>query len=124
MAYPPDAAVPVHDPGQEDIIDILHWSEENFGQAARERYAALIATAVREVAAAPEGIGSTDRSELGESVRSWHLRESRHHASGPMVRRPRHVVFYAVNDGEVLIVRILHDAMEPSRHLGPDRSDE
>lgn len=108
-------------PARDDITDILRWSEERFGEAARERYAALIATAVRDVAAAPEGAGSADRSELGEGVRSWHLRQSRDHASGPMVRRPRHVVFYAVDEGVVLIVRILHDAMEPSQHVGPAR---
>lgn len=110
-------------PARDDLTDILHWSDEHFGEAARDRYAALIATAVRDVAAAPESAGSTDRAELGEGVRSWHLREGRHHASGPVVPRRRHVVFYILEEGVVVIVRILHDSMEPSQHLGPEEHD-
>lgn len=36
-----------------DIIAILGWSEEQFGTEARERYQALITTALRDAASPP-----------------------------------------------------------------------
>ena len=38
------------------------------------------------------------------------------------VRRPRHFVIYRFESGLVEVGRLLHDAMELARHLGPDSS--
>ena len=35
---------------RQDIEDLLAWSEEHFGQAARQRYEALLACALQDVA--------------------------------------------------------------------------
>jgi toxin ParE1/3/4 len=105
-----------------DIVDILAWSQEQFGEQARERYEKLIATAIRDIAAAPTRPGSADRPELGKGVRSWHLRGSRNHTTGGVVRRPRHFLIYRVEDDILLIGRILHDAMELRRHIDTDTS--
>jgi toxin ParE1/3/4 len=105
-----------------DIIDILTWSQERFGHEARTRYERLIATAIRDIADEPNRPGSAERPELGETVRSWHLRASRDHTSGPPVRRPRHVLIYRRDDDILVIGRILHDAMELHRHVAADRS--
>lgn len=104
-----------------DIIDILAWSQQQFGEQVRQRYEKLIVTAIRDIAADPTRPGSAERPELGEGVRSWHLRGSRNHATGGVVR-PRHLLIYRVDDDILVIGRVLHDAMELRRHLDTDTS--
>jgi toxin ParE1/3/4 len=105
---------------QTDIVDILTWTHTGFGEAARRRYEALLVTAFRDIAENPERLGSQARPELGEGVRSWHLRSSRDHARTDegAVRRPRHFIIYRTDGTTTITIgRILHDAMELERHL-------
>ncbi len=106
---------------QADIVSVLAWSHEQFGEEARLRFEALIATAVRDVATRSNEIGRTDRPELGDGVFSWHLAQSCGHSPGGMVRRPRHFLICR-RDGDVLVVgRVLHDAIELRRHIDHQR---
>jgi toxin ParE1/3/4 len=109
---------------QADIVDILAWTHERFGEAARLRYENLIVTALRDVASQPDRSGSIARPELGAGVRSWHLRLSRDHVKPrvEIVRRPRHFLVYSFQPALVVVGRVLHDAMELARHLDPDTS--
>lgn len=103
-----------------DIIDILERSERDFGIAARQRYEQLLAVALHDIADAPERPGSAARPELGDDIRSWHLRSSwtRARMANGGVRRPRHLILYTVIDeATVGVVRVLHDAMELHRHI-------
>lgn len=102
---------------QADIVQILAWSSEQFGLAASERYRALIASALRDIAERRDGPGNTARPELGAGVLTWHLRQSRNRSSGGQVRHPRHFVVYRLDAGIVVVGRVLHDAMELRRHL-------
>ncbi|MEY2925583.1 MAG: hypothetical protein RL367_60 [Pseudomonadota bacterium] len=105
---------------QSDIVDILAWTQVSFGESARLRYELLLVTAFRDIAENPARPGSQARPELGEGVRSWHLRRSRDRActDDGVVRRPRHFVIYRLADATVITIgRILHDAMELERHL-------
>ncbi len=58
---------------QADIIDILRFTHNRFGDAARRRYQALIGAALEAVATAPQQVGSISREELGAGLRSIHL---------------------------------------------------
>lgn len=40
-------------PAEAQIYEILDWSQENFGDISRERYAALLVTAMKDVADDP-----------------------------------------------------------------------
>lgn len=114
------------DAAQADVIDILAWTHEQFGEAARLRYESLIVAALRDMATQPDRPGSIARPELGAGVRSWHLRLSRDQV-GPgaqAVRRPRHFLVYRSEPALVVFGRVLHDAMELARHLDPDTSWE
>lgn len=99
-----------------DIVNILAWSQANFGDDARHRYEALIAAGIRQVVKAPGGPGVRERPELGPGVQSWHLRQSKH--DGPremLVRHPRHVLIFR-QDGDVVVIgRILHESMQADR---------
>lgn len=107
---------------QGDVLEILAWTYERFGEAARLRYESLIIAALRDVASQPDRPGSLARPELGAGVRSWHLRLSREHPKPGVgiVHRPRHFLVYRLQPGLVVVGRVLHDAMELARHLDPD----
>lgn len=106
-----------------DIAAILKASEERRGQQARIRYRALLAAALRRIAAAPAGRLTIDRAKLLPGIRSFHTRHSRDESREAPVANPVHVVFYRVVRPDVVeVIRVLHDRMEPGRHVG-DRSE-
>jgi toxin ParE1/3/4 len=103
---------------EDDLLRILSTSEERWGPEARRRYAATIAAAMRKVATDPKGLTTRDRAELLAGVRSMHLRHVRVD-SQERVRHPVHVLYYRlIAPGLVEIIRVLHELMEPGRHLG------
>lgn len=104
----------ISEPARGDLEHILATSLERWGEAGRARYAALLAAAMRAIARDPEGSVTRDRTELSPGVRSLHIRQARG-ARG--VKSPVHVIFYRY-DVVVEIVRVLHERMEPTRHLG------
>ena len=110
-----------------DIVDLLALTEANFGGIARLRYERLLATAVQDIAAEPDRIGSVPRPVLGQGVRSYHLRHSRERARTEhgIVLRPRHLLLYRhLRTNLIGIGRVLHDAMEIDRHLPKEFGDE
>lgn len=110
-------------PARADIAQILAVSAERWGLEIRRRYAALLAAAMRKVAAQPNGTATRNRADLSRGVRSFHLRHARVDGETP-VRQPVHVLFYRVVRPELVeIVRVLHERMEPSRHLGAKSDD-
>ena len=111
---------------QEDIAELLAYTEANFGEIVMLRYERLLIAALLDIAADPERRGSVARPELGENVRSYHLRYSREHArtGERIIRRPRHLVLYRFARADLIGVgRILHDAMELERHLPSEFGD-
>lgn len=112
------------DAAQEDVINVLGWTQEQSGETARQRHEGLVVAALRDVAAQPGRPGSIARTEIGVGVRSWHLRRSMGHADrgADVVRRPRHFLVYRIKPGLLAIGRLLHDSMELARHLDPDPS--
>lgn len=112
------------DSAQADVISVLAWTHEQFGETARLRYESLIVAALRDVATQPDRPGSILRPELGAGVRSWHLRLSRHHAAAGAgaVRRPRHFLVYRFETDLLVVGRVLHDAMELAQNLDPEAS--
>lgn len=106
------------EPAKADIAAILRRSAELQGSEARIRYRACLTAAMRRVAAEPKGLASVDRAELFRGIRSFHTRHSRHESREAVVANPVHVIFYRVMEpGLVEIVRVLHDRMDPSRHI-------
>jgi toxin ParE1/3/4 len=106
------------DPAKADVASALRTSEAMHGTDARIRYRALLTAALRRIAADPEGLSTVDRSELFDGIRSFHIRHSRNESREAPVGDPVHVIFYrAMEPGLVEIVRVLHERMEPSRHV-------
>jgi toxin ParE1/3/4 len=102
-----------------DLAQILATSVERWGIEGKRRYVAVLAAGMRKVAAEPEGPTTRDRVELSRGIRSLHLRNVG--KTKAQVGTPVHVLYYrAVRPGLVEIVRVLHERMEPSRHIGAD----
>ena len=103
-----------------DIASILAWTEESFGPQTLKRYAKLIATALEHIAENPERAGSSQRPEIGEHCRTYHLYFSRKSAgrAGDRVRQPRHFLLYRVTESNFVEVgRVLHDSMDLQANL-------
>jgi plasmid stabilization system protein ParE len=101
-----------------DLESILLASERRFGSSQRQRYEDLIHRSAGIVAADPECVGSKPRDEFMRGARSFHLDRAAHRRGGSA-----HVLYYVASkleDGRsgVTILRILHDHMDPARHLG------
>ena len=100
---------------------ILRELARLFGPKQRERYADLIRAAAEMAAADPLRPGSRARDELGAGVRSFHVElaaRRRGAASHPLYYLPADGPSHA---GGIVILRILHEAMEPRRHLGAEQ---
>lgn len=108
-------------PAKADIIAVLRTSEAMHGMEARIRYRGLLTAALRRIAAAPSGRSTVDRGDLYEGLRSFHIRHSRDESREARVAEPAHLIFYRTAEpGVVEILRVLHERMEPGRHLGGD----
>ncbi|HEY2136662.1 MAG TPA: type II toxin-antitoxin system RelE/ParE family toxin [Xanthobacteraceae bacterium] len=106
-------------PARADIARILATSAETWGDEGRLRYAGLLSAAMRQAAADPEGRMTRDRDELSRGLRSLHLGHVRADGPAAKVKRPVHSLYYRVIRPDLIeIVRVLHERMEPSLHLG------
>jgi len=102
-----------------DILAVMRWSLQEFGEQAARRYDALLAQALADIAADPERPGSQQRPDLTKGVFVYHLRFSRQRARTPLgiVRHPRHFVVYRRRDHVIEVLRVLHDARDLAQHL-------
>ena len=77
-------------------------------------------SAIEQLAAKPDGALTKSRSEVRSGIRSFHVRHTRRDARDDAVRRPVHVIFYRTRQPDIIeIVRILHERMDPVRHIDP-----
>lgn len=84
-----------------DLREIWHYSLDNWGEAQADCYLDELDAGMRKCGAEPEG------GKQQEAVRSGYWSN--------LVRK--HVVFYIFSDDAVLIQRVLHGSMDPSRHV-------
>lgn len=98
---------------ERDLVDILRETGRQFGPLQQQGYADIIERAARMVAEQPDRPASRPRPDLAEGVRSFHLEQ----AAGRL-GAAAHVLYY-IHDAEegVIIVRILHERMDPVRHF-------
>jgi toxin ParE1/3/4 len=104
-----------------DLASILATSLERWGREGERRYAATLSAAMRQVADNPTDRASRDRADLWSGVRSFHICYTRVDRPAARVKGPVHILYYRViHQGMIEIIRVLHERMEPKRHLGAD----
>ncbi|MBL8817449.1 MAG: type II toxin-antitoxin system RelE/ParE family toxin [Planctomyces sp.] len=104
----------------EDIVSILEWSHENFGELARLRYEALLTKAIIDIAESPDRPGCVAREELAAGARTYHLWHSRNRVGKTpgVVRNPRHFLLFRPGaQSDIEIGRVLHDSMDLASNL-------
>lgn len=93
---------------ERDIIGVLRYTEERWGADQALVYAKLLRRALGTLARDPRR--GRVRDDVVPGLRAYSVARPRH--------RARHVIWYRVGRGErVEVVRLLHGAMEPRRHL-------
>lgn len=106
-----------------DIEDIRTYTVNSYGRDAADSYDRLIDQAFEDLENDPLRPGSSDRAEILEGLRSYHISFSRKRAASP-VKSPRHFVLYFMpTNNDTVVSRILHDARDMGRHL-PDAHRE
>ena len=95
-----------------DFANIIKWTAENFGERQSRIYRDVLVQAIGELGDGSDVTGSKARGEIISGLRTLHI--ARHG------RRGSHFLMYRVTpDMTIEIVRILHDRMDPQRHLPP-----
>ncbi|MCF3641542.1 type II toxin-antitoxin system RelE/ParE family toxin [Rhizobium sp. TRM95111] len=104
---------------ERDLTEIARHTVETFGRDQAMHYAALIERALTMLSDDPLRPSSRAREELAPAVRSFHLA----HAS-PRRHAASHVVYYhraAGSAKDIIVLRVLHERMEPKRRLADAR---
>jgi toxin ParE1/3/4 len=102
---------------EQDVAGILIDTDREFGPRQRGRYERLLEAAARMVAENPLRPGSRARDDLGHGIRSFHIERAARRRGAAA-----HVLYFLrgkLGDGRdgIVIVRILHEAMEPAHHI-------
>jgi len=93
-----------------DIANALHHSHGRWGPDQRRRYQALIVRALDDLRHEPMHPASRARDEIRSGVRTLHIARSG--------QAGRHLQVYRLDaDGNVELIRLLHDAMDLRRGL-------
>lgn len=85
-------------------IDIYIYSHQTFGEAKADAYFLSLRECLETLAVNPR---------LGRPVPQLRRGLLCH-------RHARHLIFYVPEEGGVFIVRVLHDTMDPPRHIDPN----
>jgi len=105
-------------PARRDIAKILSKSRADHGDEAERRYRALLLVAFKRIAADPKGISTIGREQVVPGLRSFHIRHSRNESPEAPVARAVHLIVYRIDEvGRVVILRVLHERMDPIRHM-------
>lgn len=100
---------------ENDFAEILRWTLERFGEQQERIYAETLAAALEDLAAGPGVVGAAARDDIDKGIFTLHV--ARHGRKG------RHFVMFRVGrDREhnvIEVLRLLHDAMDLSRHVLP-----
>ena len=98
-----------------DFREILRWTVAQFGEAQARVYAETLSAALSDLAAGPAVIGARERNDIAKGLCTLHVARKN--------RKGRHFVMFRIgrNRGREVIevLRLLHDAMDPERHLPP-----
>jgi toxin ParE1/3/4 len=101
---------------ERDLEGIFASSEAQFGEAVADRYRRLVSAALQDLRDDASRAGV--QSLAGSGARLYHLRHGRRRLErGQSIARPRHLLAFRIISGGIVILRVLHDAMDLPQHL-------
>ena len=103
---------------ERDILRILADTRDMFGPRQVDVYAGIIDRAVLMLADDPFRPSSTNRGDIRTGVRSMHL-----DLAADRRGAAAHKIFFTTrklrgNENELVILRVLHESMEPRQRIG------
>jgi toxin ParE1/3/4 len=101
-----------------DVVGILRYTRDEFGLQQAAKYRDIILHAFAMIEDDPRRAGSRVLEQFGPQLRQFHLRSAAGRKSGAA-----HFVVYHVGEAglggvTITVVRILHERMDPERHIG------
>jgi toxin ParE1/3/4 len=100
---------------ERDVSNILTQTYRLFGELQFTRYVEILNKGIALIVGEPFRPASKDRSDIRGGVRSFHLQLAAGRIGGA-----GHVIYYlpsASDRGELIVVRILGDEMEPKQRV-------
>jgi toxin ParE1/3/4 len=93
-----------------DILEIIDWTMEQFGDRQAGVYADTLSAAITALTEGPDVAGVRERQEIGKGLYTLHVARSG--------RKGRHFVLFRVRAGarQIEVLRLLHDAMDLKLH--------
>ena len=98
----------------QDLLDILQYTLDNFGEHQYWIYRSLLKEAVDLITGDPKHVASRSREELCPGARTYHIEQPSKKAS--------HFLLYRINEekAHVELGRILHEKVDLRRHIPDD----
>jgi toxin ParE1/3/4 len=98
------------DQAEQDLLDIIRWTNENFGVRQAQHYAETIVLAFEALHDGPDILGAKVRDEIGAGIHTLHVARQG--------RKGRHFVVFSVSEGHIInVLRLLHESMDLAVHL-------
>ena len=98
-----------------DFQGILRWTAAHFGEAQAREYAKTLSIAIDALAAGPNAAAAKERQDIAKGLMTLHVARKG--------SKERHIVLFRIGlDPELEVIdvlRLLHDAMDPQRHVPP-----
>jgi toxin ParE1/3/4 len=89
----------------EDLYKIWEYTVDTWSEEQANKYYSELIASFEVISAAPFNVGKSF-DEIIPDLRAYHIQ--------------RHMIFYIIQNNErVLIVRVLHEKMDFTRHLNP-----
>ena len=98
----------VTEPAARDIAQILRETMKMFGAAQLAAYQKIIQQGLDLIRQQPERPGSIEREDIAPGVRLFHLE-----LAAARSRGAAHCLLYKTGGGTTIILRVLHEHMEP-----------
>jgi plasmid stabilization system protein ParE len=104
-----------------DIRHLLKTSNRAHGTRAQRDYKALLERAIGLLREDPNRVGVKTYDDLPEGPSFFHLRHARVRGVAP--KAPRHFIVFTYDAATIVIVRVLHEAMDCDAPLREDNAE-
>ena len=105
-------AVRLAEKAEQDLLDALVWTTDQFGALQADDYLETLTLALEALTDGPNIVGSKVRNDIGLGIRTLHVAR--------LGRKGRYLVVFRMAEGQAIdVIRLLHDSMDLAKHL-PD----
>lgn len=84
------------------LKEIRDYTRENYGEQQKKSYMKMLKGKMQQAAKSPDKVG-VDRSDI--KLGYYSIRADKHH------------IYYRIHDTHIDIIDVLHQSMDPSRHI-------